>query len=117
MWGDNYDAQLGLLNDIPNHVKVREGEQVFTSGFSLFPPGILVGQVEKMGTSGGDSFLNIHVKLSTSFHNLRHVYVVIDMLAKEKETLESKSENDRSEESRVGKEWGSTCKSRWSTAH
>ncbi|HWK58273.1 MAG TPA: rod shape-determining protein MreC [Parapedobacter sp.] len=94
MWGDNYNAQLGLLKDIPNHVKVREGEQVFTSGFSLFPPGILVGQVAQTGASGGDSFLDIHIKFSTQFHNLRQVYVVVDMLADEKETLESQSEND-----------------------
>ncbi|MEC3879064.1 rod shape-determining protein MreC [Parapedobacter sp. 10938] len=94
MWGDSYDAQVGVLKDIPNHVKVREGEQVFTSGFSLFPPGLLVGHVARLGTSGGDSFLDIHVKFSTPFHNLRQVYVVVDMLANEKEVLESQSEND-----------------------
>ncbi|MFB2118826.1 rod shape-determining protein MreC [Parapedobacter sp. 2B3] len=94
IWGDNYDAQLGVLKDIPNHVKVREGEQVFTSGFSLFPPGIRVGEVTQTGISGGDSFLDIRVKFSTQFHNLRQVYVVVDMLADEKEALESQSEND-----------------------
>ena len=46
------------------------------------------------GVSGGDSFLDIRVKFSTQFHNLRQVYVVVDMLADEKETLESQSEND-----------------------
>lgn len=94
MWGDNYNAQFGVLKDIPNHVKVREGERVFTSGFSLFPPGILVGKVMETGVSGGDSFLDIRVGFSTQFHNLRQVYVVIDMLANEKEMLESQSEND-----------------------
>src|SRR5690606_2661608 len=94
MWGNNYDAQVGVLKDIPNHVKVREGERVFTSGFSLFPPGLLVGHVLQMGTSGGDSFLDIHIQFSTQFHNLRQVYVVVDMLANEKEVLESQSEND-----------------------
>lgn len=94
MWGDSYDAQQGVLKDIPNHVKVREGEQVLTSGFSLFPPGIMVGHVAHSGTSGADSFLDIRVKFSTPFHNLRQVYVVVDMLANEKEALESQSEND-----------------------
>ena len=94
MWGDSYNAQLGVLKDIPNHVKVRKGEQVFTSGFSLFPPGLLVGDVEETGISGGDSFLDIRVKFSTQFHNLRQVYVVVDLFAEEKETLESLSEND-----------------------
>src|SRR5690606_20510883 len=27
-WGDNYDAQVGTLKDIPNHIKVRKGEAV-----------------------------------------------------------------------------------------
>ena len=94
MWGDSYDAQLGVLSDIPNHVKVQKGEQIFTSGFSLFPPGIVVGHVEELGASGGDSFLDIRVRFSTSFHNLRQVYVVVDMLAHEKETLESQNESD-----------------------
>ena len=94
MWGDNYNAQLGVLKDIPNHVKVHEGEQVLTSGFSLFPPGLLVGHVAETGTSGGDSFLDIRVKFSTQFHNLHQVYVVIDLFVNEKETLESQSEND-----------------------
>lgn len=94
MWGDNYDAQLGVLKDIPNHVKVREGERVFTSGYSLFPRGISVGSVVETGISGGDSFLDIRIKFSTQFHNLRQVYVVVDLLANEKAALESQSEND-----------------------
>lgn len=94
MWGDSYNAQLGMLKDIPNHVKVRKGEKVFTSGFSLFPPGILVGDVVETGVSGGDSFLDIRVKFSTQFHNLRQVYVVVDLFANERETLEAQNEND-----------------------
>ena len=94
MWGDSYNAELGVLRDIPNHVKVREGEQVFTSGFSLFPPGLPVGHVVETGVSGGDSFLDIRVQFSTQFHNLRQVYVVVDLFADEKEALESQNEND-----------------------
>src|SRR5690606_20840103 len=39
VWGtENYDSQKVLLKDIPNHVKVKSGELVITSGYSLFPP-------------------------------------------------------------------------------
>ncbi len=93
-WGDSYDAQIGTLKDIPNHVKVRKGEAVFTSGFSLFPPGIAIGNVLETGISGGDSFLDIKVELSTPFHNLQHVYVVDDLLAGERTELESQNENN-----------------------
>ncbi len=93
-WGDNYDSRIGTLKDIPNHVKVREGESVYTSGFSLFPPGIRIGKVIETGISGGDSFLDIRIELSTQFHNLQHVYVVVDLLAGERAELESQNENN-----------------------
>lgn len=93
-WGDSFDARIGTLKDIPNHVKVRKGESVFTSGFSLFPPGIPIGKVIETGISGGDSFLDIKVGLSTPFHNLQHVYVVDDVLADERTKLESQNENN-----------------------
>lgn len=94
VWGDNYDFRIATLKDIPNHVKVREGELVYTSGFSLFPPGILVGEVIETGISGGDSFLDIKIELSTNFHNLQQVYVVQDLFAEEKADLEALSENN-----------------------
>lgn len=94
VWGDSYDARFGTLKDIPNHVKVRNGELVYTSGFSLFPPGILAGKVIESGITGGDSFLDIKIELSTQFHNLQQVYVVKDVLAKEKATLESQNEDN-----------------------
>ncbi|MGK6352861.1 rod shape-determining protein MreC [Parapedobacter sp. DT-150] len=94
VWGDQYDSRMGTLKDIPNHVKVRKGELVYTSGFSLFPPGIAVGKVVETGVSGGDSFLDITVELSTSFHNLQQVYVVHDLQAGEKETLESENDDN-----------------------
>ncbi|PPL02114.1 rod shape-determining protein MreC [Parapedobacter indicus] len=93
-WGEGYDARVGMLKDIPNHVKVRKGEAVLTSGFSLFPPGIPIGKVIETGISGGDSFLDIKVELSTPFHNLQHVYVVDDLLAGERTELESQNENN-----------------------
>ncbi|SFC10436.1 rod shape-determining protein MreC [Parapedobacter composti] len=94
VWGDNYDARKAMLKDIPNHVKVRKGERVYTSGYSLFPPGILIGRVIETGISGGDSFLDIKIELSTPFHNLQHVYVVEDYFADEKTELESLNDDN-----------------------
>ncbi len=94
VWGGNYDARTGLLKDIPNHVKVRKGELVYTSGFSLFPPGILAGKVVETGLSGGDSFLDIKIEFSTQFHNLQQVYVVDDVLADEKTELAAQNEDN-----------------------
>jgi len=88
VWGtENYDSQKVLLKDIPNHVKVKPGEQVITSGYSLFPPGIIIGKVMKVAKSG-DSFLNIEVKLNNDFNSLQYVYVINDRFSDEKQQLQ-----------------------------
>jgi len=83
-----------MLRDIPNHVVVEVGEAVHTSGFSLFPPGIPVGTVYETGLAGGESFLDIRLELSTNFHNIQHVYVVLDAFVDEREQLEESTRDD-----------------------
>ncbi len=95
VWGDNnFDPQVAILKDIPNHVKVAKGEKVITSGFSLFPAGILLGTVIQPDLESGDSFLNISVALELDFISLQYVYVVTDNLADEKIVLEDKSKDN-----------------------
>src|SRR5690606_34136935 len=45
VWGSSIDPRYGMVRDIPNHVQVKKGEKVYTSGFSLFPAGIQVGKI------------------------------------------------------------------------
>src|SRR5690606_38483583 len=87
VWGSNIDPRFAMVRDIPNHVQVKQGQKVFTSGYSLFPEGIEVGEVIETGIKSGESFLDVKIRLSTNFSNLSHVYVVRDLLVKEKETL------------------------------
>jgi len=96
VWGvQAHDPQKALLRDIPNHVKVEKNEQVITSGFSLFPPGIVIGTVSETDLTSGSSFLDISVMLNNDFSTLRYVYIIVDQYSKEKEALEVKnSEND-----------------------
>ncbi len=94
MWGGNIDSRYGTLRDIPNHVVVEVGEEVYTSGYSLFPPGIKVGTVHETGLAGGESFLDIQLELSTNFHNIQHVYVVLDSFVEEREQLEESTRNN-----------------------
>lgn len=89
VWGGNViDPTKAVLRDIPNHIKVKAGEKVVTTGYSLFPAHIPVGQVIKTGMSG-DSFLDIEVLLATDFSTLQYVYVVKDRMGEEKKELES----------------------------
>ncbi|WP_256012974.1 rod shape-determining protein MreC [Desertivirga xinjiangensis] len=91
MWGDeNYDPRIAILKDIPNHIEVRRGQHVVTTGFSTrFPTGLPIGRVTRTGVKGGESFLNIEVQLSTDFSTLQYVYVIKNVLATEKEQLEA----------------------------
>lgn len=90
VWGEgNYDPRLAILKDIPNHVIVKKGNRVVTSGYSLFPPGIEIGRVTRTGIKGGDSFLDIEIWLSTDFTKLQYVYVINNLLAKEQKELEA----------------------------
>ena len=92
IWGDNYDSRQAVLRDIPNHVEVRKGEKVVTSGYSLFPPGVQVGEVIETTAGSGESFLDIAVALSMDFHNLQYVYVVLDHYQLERAQLELNEE-------------------------
>ena len=95
VWGDNnYDPQKAVLEDIPNHITVKPGAQVVTSGYSLFPAGLPIGKVIKTGVIGGNNFLNIEVELSTDFATLEYVYVVNNLFSAEQAQLEESNKKD-----------------------
>lgn len=90
VWGEaSTDPRLALLRDIPNHVIVKKGNRVITSGYSLFPSGIEIGRVTRTGLKGGESFLDIEIYLSTDFSKLHYVYVINNLLAEEQKELEA----------------------------
>ncbi|WDF70147.1 rod shape-determining protein MreC [Sphingobacterium oryzagri] len=94
VWGSNIDPRFAMVRDIPNHVQVKKGEKVYTSGYSLFPAGIHVGDIEETDIKSGESFLDLKLKLSTNFSNLNHVYIVRDLLLHEKQTLETTTQDN-----------------------
>ncbi|WP_437917755.1 rod shape-determining protein MreC [Sphingobacterium sp. LRF_L2] len=94
VWGNNIDPRFAMVRDIPNHVQVKKGEKVYTSGYSLFPAGIMVGEIVETGIKSGESFLDLKIKLTTNFSNLNHVYIVRDLQVKEKEELEANSQDN-----------------------
>lgn len=94
VWGDNTDSRFAMVQDIPNHIKVKKGNKIYTSGYSLFPEGIEVGEVVETEIISGDSFKNIRILLTTNFSSLQHVYVVDDVLGAEKKELEELEESN-----------------------
>ncbi|MVZ64353.1 rod shape-determining protein MreC [Sphingobacterium sp. DK4209] len=94
VWGNNVDPRFAMVKDIPNHVKVKKGQKIYTSGFSLFPKGIEIGTVSETGIQSGESFLDVRIQLRTNFSNLNHVYVVKDLLEDEKKQLQVLTEDN-----------------------
>ncbi|MCE9540245.1 MAG: rod shape-determining protein MreC [Bacteroidetes bacterium] len=87
---------FATLHDIPTHVKLTKGDTIVTSAYSLtFPENILIGTVESFERKSGEYFYTVNVKLSTEFKKLSHVYIVTNMMKKEQEELENRSEMDK----------------------
>jgi rod shape-determining protein MreC len=86
---------LAILNEIPYHVKVQEEDEVVTSGYSdIFPEGILIGRVVKIGHDKGNNFQEIWVQLSTDFSNLYYVDIILSSTNIEKSQIEKLTENE-----------------------
>jgi rod shape-determining protein MreC len=87
---DGKDYQHAQLNEIPFHVELEVGDTIVTSGFSsIFPEGIMLGEVESFGKEGGDNFYNIRVKLFVDFKSLAYVEIIESTKRNEIETLEN----------------------------
>ncbi len=99
---NNYSGKLvwdgkkrtkAILNDIPSSVEVEKGDTLLSKSASgRYPTGIFVGTISKVERKAGKEFLDIEVKLGTSFQSLSYVYVISNMLAKEKAELEENVE-------------------------
>lgn len=92
-------ADLAYVDDIPRHAHFRLGDFVETSGYSsIFPPGIIAGQVLHVYNSADGLSYRVQVRLTTDFGNLRDVCVIdntgmeerIDLLRSAEDSLRLK---------------------------
>lgn len=90
------DFEYVTLSDIPTHVRIQRGDTIVTSHYSkIFPENIRIGTVESWERKSGEYFFTVKVKLLTDFKKLTHVYIVNNLMRKEQEELEKKSETDK----------------------
>ena len=76
---DGKDAGIAYVEDIPRHARFKRGDLVETNGYSsIFPPGVLVGQIKQVYNSRDGPSYRLQVRLSTDFGNLRDVVVIND---------------------------------------
>ena len=88
---DGASPRFAVLNEIPFHVDLREGDTILTSGFSsIFPEGIEVGRIESFSLERGN-FYDIRVELFTNFQNLYYVNVIRNHRKEEQLNLESQN--------------------------
>ena len=73
------DAAYAYVEDIPRHARFKRGDWVETNGYSsIFPPGVLVGQIVEVYNSRDGLSYKLRVRLTTDFGNLRDVVVISD---------------------------------------
>lgn len=85
---DGKDAGVAYVEDIPRHARFKLGEWVETNGYSsIFPPGVLVGQIREVYNSRDGLSYRLKVRLSTDFGRLRDVLVISDKTISERVRL------------------------------
>lgn len=95
-WGDDFDTKKGLLVDVSTNAQPKLGEAVITSGYSLFPEGIMVGRVSDLHPKSGGISLSMGVTFSVDYDKLEYVNVVVNKYESEQDSLESlQKKNDQ----------------------
>lgn len=83
-WNGGY-VHLAYVDDIPRHAHFKIGDYVTTSGYSsVFPEGVMVGQIMYVFNSPDGLSYRLKVKLATDFGNLRDVCVIDNTLLQER---------------------------------
>ena len=73
------DPTIAFVEDIPRHARFKRGDWVETNGYSsIFPPGVLVGQIVEVYNARDGLSYKLKVRLTTDFGNLRDVVVISD---------------------------------------
>ncbi len=87
---DGANPRMVQFKDIPKSVKVNKGDTVFTSQYSDFPPGIMIGIIEKVFPEQSTNNYLLQVKPSTDFSRLQNVFVVKNLQRAEQMELENR---------------------------
>lgn len=89
-----HSANSVNMTKVPLLQKVQRGDSVYTTGYSVFPEGILVGRVAKIDTVKTNNTKTLRLLLSTNFRNLQYVYVAANELGVEKQQLEEQTRQE-----------------------
>ena len=88
---DGADPRLVQMKDIPKGVKLKKGDTVLTSQYSDFPADIPVGIIEKIVPEKSTNNYLLHIRPTTDFSKIQHVFVVENLQKAEQEELENRN--------------------------
>jgi rod shape-determining protein MreC len=95
---DGKDARIGSISGISNDMRIKRWDRVVTRGGSaIFPKGLPVGKVSKIGTIEGKPLWDISVLFSEDYRKIQRVYVIKNLLKTEQEKIESLIPVDKEE--------------------
>ena len=87
---DGKNPRIGSISGISNDMRIKKWSKVVTRGGSgIFPRGIPVGKVKKLGTIEGKPLWDVFVLFSEDYRKLQQVYIVKNLLKVEQEKLEA----------------------------
>ena len=85
---DEKQPDVLIMEDVQQQAKVKKGDSVFTTMFSIYSPDILIGTVVRTEQIKKNAMQKIYLQSSTNFHKLQYVYVIENKMMKEKKQLE-----------------------------
>jgi rod shape-determining protein MreC len=89
-WRTN-NYRYGIVEDIPTHVVLHEGDTVLTSSYSnIYPEDLMVGTVEELRPASSGALNTAKIRFATDFATLRHVYVIRNLHKSELDSLKAK---------------------------
>jgi len=92
---DGANPRIVQLRDIPKSVKVEKGDTVTTSQYSDFPPGVMIGTIEKVIPEKSTNNFLILVKPANDFSRLQNVFVISNLQRNEQMELENKLKKNK----------------------
>lgn len=86
---DGRDPGILILEEVPKHLEVMEGDTIVTSGFSaIFPRGIPIGTVRQFEVPPGSSTYRIEVKMFADLSRTTQAYIIRNRHLDELQQLE-----------------------------
>ena len=85
---DGRDPDYVDFRYIPRHVKPVVGDSVITSGYAIFPDGVMIGTIAEVNLRDEALFYDLKVKLSQDFRKLSFVTIVKSNMQPERDSLE-----------------------------